>query len=172
MHMLYHTHLVPALVTGLRFRPNSLCSLLPLVHLLSSYMRGLCHCIFSLSPCLHYLSHITMDSPVPQRDNRDRFITTRDPADEVAATLDLMSLNPESASPGHTARLAAATGVPLNRRILAYHEPPPPASSQSPQPSSHAPVRTGGVRGRAAAAHPAQTGRITLVRWFQHRRTR
>lgn len=65
----------------------------------------------------------------PQRDNRDRFITTRDPADEVAATLDLMSLNPESASPGHTARLAAATGVPLNRRILAYHEPPPPASS-------------------------------------------
>ncbi|EJF59643.1 hypothetical protein DICSQDRAFT_128148 [Dichomitus squalens LYAD-421 SS1] len=65
----------------------------------------------------------------PSRDNRDRFITTRDPADEVAATLDLMSLNPESASPGHTARLAAATGVPLNRRILAYHEPPPAASS-------------------------------------------
>ena len=70
-----------------------------------------------------------MDSPTSQRDNRDRFITTRDPADEVAATLDLMSLNPESASPGHTARLAAATGVPLNRRILAYHEPPPVASS-------------------------------------------
>ncbi len=70
-----------------------------------------------------------MDSPTPQRDTRDRFITTRDPADEVAATLDLMSLNPESASPGHTARLAAAAGVPLNRRILAYHEPPPPASS-------------------------------------------
>ncbi|KAI0739558.1 WD40 repeat-like protein [Daedaleopsis nitida] len=65
----------------------------------------------------------------PSRDNRDRFITTRDPADEVAATLDLMSLNPESASPGHTARLVAATGVPLNRRILAYHEPPPVASS-------------------------------------------
>ncbi|KAI1790068.1 hypothetical protein LXA43DRAFT_1075004 [Ganoderma leucocontextum] len=65
----------------------------------------------------------------PSRDNRDRFITTRDPADEVAATLDLMSLNPESASPGHTARLAAAAGVPLNRRILAYHEPPPVASS-------------------------------------------
>ena len=70
-----------------------------------------------------------MDSQTSQRDHRDRFITTRDPADEVAATLDLMSLNPESASPGHTARLAAATGVPLNRRILAYHEPPPAASS-------------------------------------------
>lgn len=40
-----------------------------------------------------------------------------------------MSLNPKSASPGHTARLAAATGVPLNRRILGYHEPPPSASS-------------------------------------------
>lgn len=40
-----------------------------------------------------------------------------------------MSLNPQSASPGHTARLAAATGVPLNRRVLAYHEPPPASSS-------------------------------------------
>lgn len=40
-----------------------------------------------------------------------------------------MTLNPQSASPGHTARLAAATGVPLNRRILAYHEPPPASTS-------------------------------------------
>ena len=70
-----------------------------------------------------------MASPTSQRDTRDRFITTRDTVDEVAATLDLMSLNPQSASPGHTARLAAAAGVPLNRRILAYHEPPPAASS-------------------------------------------
>ncbi|KAI0943300.1 hypothetical protein AcW1_002503 [Taiwanofungus camphoratus] len=65
----------------------------------------------------------------PSRDTRDRFITTRDTTDDVAATLDLMSLNPQSASPGHTARLAAATGVPLNRRVLAYHEPPPASSS-------------------------------------------
>lgn len=43
-----------------------------------------------------------------------------------------MSLNPpQSASPGHTARLAAATGVPVNRRILAYHEPPPASASSS-----------------------------------------
>ena len=49
--------------------------------------------------------------------------------EEVTATLDMMSLNPESASPGHTARLAAATGVPINRRVLAYHEPPPPSAS-------------------------------------------
>jgi len=49
--------------------------------------------------------------------------------EEVTATLDMMSLNPQSASPGHTARLAAATGVPINRRVLAYHEPPPPSSS-------------------------------------------
>lgn len=47
----------------------------------------------------------------------------------MAATLDIMSLNPRSASPGHTARLAAAAGVPLNRRVLAYHEPPPASSS-------------------------------------------
>lgn len=39
-----------------------------------------------------------------------------------------MSLNTQS-SPGHTTRLAAATGVPINRRILGYHEQPPAASS-------------------------------------------
>jgi cell division cycle protein 20 (cofactor of APC complex) len=39
-----------------------------------------------------------------------------------------MSLNPTSTSPGHTARLVAATGVPLNKRVLAYHEAPPAAS--------------------------------------------
>ncbi|KAI0696325.1 WD40-repeat-containing domain protein [Cytidiella melzeri] len=67
----------------------------------------------------------------PARDTRDRFITTRDTADEVAATLELMSLDSHTSSPGHTARLAAATGVPLNKRILAYHEPPPPSVSDS-----------------------------------------
>jgi len=38
-------------------------------------------------------------------------------------------LNPQTSSPGHTARLVAATGLPVNRRILGYHEPPPAASS-------------------------------------------
>ncbi|KAI0299362.1 WD40 repeat-like protein [Multifurca ochricompacta] len=61
------------------------------------------------------------------RDSRDRFITNRE-VTEVAATLDLVSLNPTSTSPGHTARLVAATGVPLNKRVLAYHEAPPAAS--------------------------------------------
>ncbi|KAG6853203.1 hypothetical protein C0991_006152 [Blastosporella zonata] len=63
--------------------------------------------------------------------SRDRFITNRDSETDVAATLDQMHLNPKSASPGHTARLVAATGVPLNRRILGYHEQPPVASSSS-----------------------------------------
>ncbi|KAJ3492031.1 hypothetical protein NLI96_g336 [Meripilus lineatus] len=67
----------------------------------------------------------------PSRDTRDRFITSRETADDVTATLDLMTLNPQSASPGHTARLAAATGVPINHRILAYHEPPPASASDS-----------------------------------------
>lgn len=64
-------------------------------------------------------------------DQRDRFITQRESTDiaAVSATLEQLSLNPQSASPGHTARLAAATGVPLNRRILGYHEQPPSASS-------------------------------------------
>ncbi|KAH6910801.1 WD repeat-containing protein slp1 [Coprinopsis sp. MPI-PUGE-AT-0042] len=78
----------------------------------------------------------------PAADQRDRFITSRDPhANDmaaVAASLEQMSLstnnidNDQNAnSPGHTARLAAATGLPLNRRILGYHEPPPAASSSS-----------------------------------------
>ncbi|EIW80121.1 WD40 repeat-like protein [Coniophora puteana RWD-64-598 SS2] len=58
----------------------------------------------------------------------DRFITARDEGD-VANTLEMMSLNNNNASPGHTARLAAATGVPIGRRVLAYHEAPPSASS-------------------------------------------
>ncbi|KAF9485714.1 WD40 repeat-like protein [Pholiota conissans] len=64
-------------------------------------------------------------------DTRDRFITTRESTDIaiVSATMEQMSLNPQNSSPGHTARLAAATGVPMNRRILGYHEQPPAASS-------------------------------------------
>ena len=67
-------------------------------------------------------------------DKRDRFITNRDTTDiaVISATLDQISLNPQSqSSPGHTARLAVATGVPVNRRILGYHEQPPAASSSS-----------------------------------------
>lgn len=77
-------------------------------------------------------SEVRRSKSQPSRDTRDRFITTRETAvDEVAASLDMMNLNTEPSSPGHTARLAAAAGVPLNKRILAYHEPPPPSSSDS-----------------------------------------
>jgi cell division cycle protein 20 (cofactor of APC complex) len=64
-------------------------------------------------------------------DTRDRFITNREATDIaiVSATMEQISLNPQNGSPGHTARLAAATGVPMNRRILGYHEQPPAASS-------------------------------------------
>lgn len=62
----------------------------------------------------------------------DRFITTRED-DVVTASLSSTATatlaSTASSSPGHTARLANATGVPLNRRVLAYHEPPPVASS-------------------------------------------
>ncbi|KAF8185037.1 WD40-repeat-containing domain protein [Mycena galopus ATCC 62051] len=67
----------------------------------------------------------------PNFAGRDRFITSRDHTLEVAATLDQMSLNVPAGSPTHTARLAAAAGVPLNRRILGYHLPPPSASSDT-----------------------------------------
>ncbi|TFK31294.1 WD40-repeat-containing domain protein [Crucibulum laeve] len=63
-------------------------------------------------------------------DIRDRFITNRETTDigAIAASIDKLSLNPES-SPGHTARLAAATGAPIHSHILGYHEQPPSASS-------------------------------------------
>lgn len=41
----------------------------------------------------------------------------------------MMHLSAKSASPGHTARLAEATGVPINKRVLAYHEAPPNTKS-------------------------------------------
>ncbi|KAG7095666.1 hypothetical protein E1B28_006384 [Marasmius oreades] len=69
-------------------------------------------------------------TPAVNRDTRDRFITTRDEGvDSVTATLDQMNLGTQNASPGHTARLIKATGVPVNRRILGYHEQPPAPSS-------------------------------------------
>ncbi|KAJ3559645.1 hypothetical protein NM688_g216 [Phlebia brevispora] len=66
----------------------------------------------------------------PARDTRDRFITTRDTTDDVTVSLEALSINPQG-SPGHTARLAAATGVPINRRVLSYYEPPPTSSSDT-----------------------------------------
>jgi cell division cycle 20, cofactor of APC complex len=42
-----------------------------------------------------------------------------------------MVLNSVSSSPGHTARLAEAVGIPLNRRILGYHEAPPMSSDKT-----------------------------------------
>lgn len=61
-------------------------------------------------------------------DQSDRFITNRAEQD-IAATLELMHLNPNSASPGHTSRLAEAANLPVNKRVLAFHEAPPTSSS-------------------------------------------
>lgn len=62
----------------------------------------------------------------------DRFITNHE--EDLASALTHISLSksqPPSAqnpSPGHTARLAQATGIGLNRRVLSYHAPPPVTS--------------------------------------------
>jgi len=66
-------------------------------------------------------------TPAVVRSLHDRFITNRDEQDMTAA-LDMLSLSKPS-SPAHTARLAQAAGVPLNRRVLSYHEAPPTSSS-------------------------------------------
>jgi hypothetical protein len=76
---------------------------------------------------------------------------------EVAATLDLMSLNPTSTSPGHTARLVAATGVPLNKRVLTYHEAPP-APSDTTLTQQREIARPLYVR---SGALPSSTGTVT-----------
>ncbi|KAL0956461.1 hypothetical protein HGRIS_002607 [Hohenbuehelia grisea] len=70
-------------------------------------------------------------TPAANRDYRDRFITTRDVDAEVSVPLNLLGVQPPSASPGHTARLVEATGVPVNRRVLGYHEQPPMPSSDT-----------------------------------------
>ena len=48
-----------------------------------------------------------------------------------------------AASPGHAARLANAAGVPLtgNKRVLAYHEPPPAPLLPPSSPPNDAPLR-------------------------------
>ncbi|KZV93277.1 WD40 repeat-like protein [Exidia glandulosa HHB12029] len=53
---------------------------------------------------------------------RDRFINDRDDMNPLAT---LINHNIQSASPGHTARLAEATGVPYGQRILRFTQPPP-----------------------------------------------
>lgn len=72
-------------------------------------------------------------------DQRDRFITNRDSGNDqdLSSALSQMSLNnnqnsSDNPSPGHTARLAAASGIALNRRVLSYHEAPPAPSSSDP----------------------------------------
>lgn len=64
----------------------------------------------------------------------DRFITAREDAalpSSLSSGANVATANASNASPGHTARLANATGVPLNKRVLAYHEPPPASSSSN-----------------------------------------
>jgi cell division cycle 20, cofactor of APC complex len=85
----------------------------------------------------------------------DRFITS---VEDVTATLEVMHLNPSTSSPGHTARLAAATGVPVNKRVLSYHEAPPQASQDPLLAAQRAAARP--LYGRPGAL-PSSTGSVT-----------
>lgn len=59
---------------------------------------------------------------LPQnRAGRDRFITSRDRTGEVPPQI---AIKVPTGSPSHTARLAVAAGVPLNRRILGHDMQP------------------------------------------------
>ena len=64
-----------------------------------------------------------------RRDPRDRFITTHREDPDIVVTLQQAPFLAFSASPGHTARLAEASGLDFSRRILGYNEPPPPSAS-------------------------------------------
>lgn len=66
-----------------------------------------------------------------QREHGDRYIPARDVLNEdgIIKTFDSMTLNAVSASPSHTARLAEAVGLQLDKRILAFHEAPPPSAA-------------------------------------------
>ena len=69
--------------------------------------------------------------------------------------------NSKPSSPGHTARLAQATGVPLNRRILSYHEPPPSSSSSSDPTLALARECARPLYASRPAALPSSTGALT-----------
>ncbi|EJD41517.1 WD40 repeat-like protein [Auricularia subglabra TFB-10046 SS5] len=53
---------------------------------------------------------------------RDRFVSDRDDMNPLAT---LVNHDVKNTSPGHTARLAEATGVPYGQRILRFTQPPP-----------------------------------------------
>ncbi|KAF9242296.1 WD40-repeat-containing domain protein [Melanogaster broomeanus] len=72
--------------------------------------------------------------PPSRPELKHRFITSReDPAlpSSLSSGATSATATTSTSSPGHTARLASATGVPLNKRVLAYHEPPPASSSST-----------------------------------------
>ncbi|KAH7105211.1 WD40 repeat-like protein [Auriculariales sp. MPI-PUGE-AT-0066] len=62
--------------------------------------------------------------PAQREPFRDRFVNDRDDMNPLAT---LINHDIKSSSPGHTARLAAATGVPYGpgHRILTFTQPPP-----------------------------------------------
>ena len=66
-----------------------------------------------------------------QREHGDRYIPARDLLndDGITKKLDAMTLEAVSADPIHTARLANAVGLQLDKRVLGFHEPPPPSAS-------------------------------------------
>jgi len=77
----------------------------------------------------------------------------------MTAALEMLNLSTKSSSPGHTARLAVATGVPLNKRVLSYHEAPPTSSSSDPSLSLHREIARP-LYARPAAL-PSSTGAVT-----------
>ena len=66
-----------------------------------------------------------------QREHGDRYIPARDILndDGITKKLDAMTLEAVSADPAHTARLADAVGIQLDKRVLGFHEAPPPSAS-------------------------------------------
>lgn len=66
-----------------------------------------------------------------QREHGDRYIPARDILNDESITkkLDAMTLEAVSVDPTHTARLADAVGLQLDKRVLGFHEPPPPSAS-------------------------------------------
>lgn len=66
-----------------------------------------------------------------QREHGDRYIPARDILNDEGITkkLDAMTLEAVSVDPAHTARLADAVGIQLDKRVLGFHEAPPPSAS-------------------------------------------
>ncbi|KZS96777.1 WD40 repeat-like protein [Sistotremastrum niveocremeum HHB9708] len=104
---------------------------------------------------------------VPPSGNADRFISSRGDID--VGTGYQPAPSSADSSPGHIMRLAEATGIPLNKRILGFHEAPPPPSSDQAMATQRSIIRPLYSRTGTAGSTGATTNKSRKIRTVAER---